>query len=129
MSIEHEPALAIGRNDPRTIRRYLEALQAVRGGRARSRSAETVRRQLQEVRWKIVMADPEDRARLAQERISLEAELEGLSKFDRVDLATLEAGFIACAATYSTRNGITYAAWREAGIAPKVLKQAGIAQT
>jgi hypothetical protein len=120
--------VAAGRDESDTIRRYLEALQST-GGLAHSRTVETVQRELQGVRWQIVIAEPDERAALAQERIDLEAELEALSNIDKVDLAALEQGFIACAATYSAREGITHAAWRSVGIEPKVLTKAGIATT
>jgi hypothetical protein len=118
--------VAVGRDQSGTIRRYLEALQPTRG-QDRNRTVETVQRELQRVRWQIVMAEPDKRAELAQERISLEAELEALSKIDKVELAALEQAFIACAGAYSAREGITYAAWRSVGIEPKVLTKAGIA--
>jgi hypothetical protein len=121
-------AIAVGSDESGTIRRYLEALQPTRG-LAHSRTVETVQRELQEVRWQIVMADPDKRAALAQKRISLEAELGALSKIDKAELAALEQEFIACAGAYSAREGITYAAWRSAGIEPKVLTKAGIATT
>ena len=43
-----------------------------------------------------------------------------------VDLQELEDEFVKAAADYSRRKGITYAAWREAGIDPAVLRRAGI---
>lgn len=110
------------------IRRYLEALQSAGEGRAPSRTAETVQRELQHIRWQIVMADPSERAMLAQQRVDLEAELETFSRIDSAEFADLEEGFIACAARYSARNGITYAAWRAIGIEPEVLRRAGIAR-
>ena len=34
--------------------------------------------------------------------------------------------FVKVAASYSERRGITYAAWREIGVTPEVLKKAGV---
>ena len=42
------------------------------------------------------------------------------------DIGELEAGFVAVAKSYSERKGLTYSAWREAGVDARVLKQAGI---
>lgn len=38
-----------------------------------------------------------------------------------VDLNELEEVLVAAAADYGSRRGITYAAWREAGVSPSVL--------
>lgn len=43
-----------------------------------------------------------------------------------VDLSELEDDFVGAAADYGSRRGLTYAAWREAGVPPAVLRRAGI---
>ena len=48
---------------------------------------------------------------------------------DAPDLEGLEAGFVEYAKAYSERKGITYAAWREAGVPASILKDAGIKRT
>ena len=58
-------------------------------------------------------------------------ELEALEKKlaelqDNRDHSALEAAFVSYAAAYSERKGISYAAWREAGVSPTVLTKAGI---
>ena len=45
------------------------------------------------------------------------------------EIGELEAGFVAVAKLYSERKGLTYAAWREAGVDARVLKQAGISRS
>ena len=45
---------------------------------------------------------------------------------EKVDLSGLEQEFVDAAAAYSARKGISYAAWRELGVEPGVLKRAGI---
>ena len=40
----------------------------------------------------------------------------------------LEVDFVANAKGYSERKGISYAAWRELGVEPAVLKQAGVSR-
>lgn len=44
------------------------------------------------------------------------------------DISKLEAAFVAVAKSYSERKGITYAAWREAGLAAATLRMAGISR-
>ena len=45
---------------------------------------------------------------------------------EKVDPASLEAGFVKIAKSYSNRKGISYTAWRAVGVQPNVLKKAGI---
>jgi hypothetical protein len=61
---------------------------------------------------------------LAQERLDLEAELAALNGTQ--DASGFEAGFLKVAKRYSEHKGISYTAWREAGVTPEVLKRAGI---
>jgi hypothetical protein len=65
---------------------------------------------------------------LLQKKMDLERELAVLEAGEGVDLSELESGFIDAAKGYSERKGITYAAWREVGIEPRVLKAAGISR-
>ena len=45
---------------------------------------------------------------------------------DGGELDEREASFIEVAAAYGERKGLTYEAWRSIGVAPRVLKAAGI---
>jgi hypothetical protein len=67
---------------------------------------------------------PSTRVHLVQERIDLEQER--AAGTNGVDLEGLEAEFVAAAAAYGHRNGISYDAWRAAGVEPRVLRAAGI---
>jgi len=69
-------------------------------------------------------ADPLNRVHLVQERMDLRREL--ATGADQVDIAGLEAAFVAAAGAYAQRKGISYDAWREAGVQPRVLRSAGI---
>ena len=124
MSDSHKAALAVGRDQGRAVRRYLEALEAHKPKRGRKRTPESVQRRLEAVEQKLLTADPLSRLQLVQERMNLQAEL--AAKSETVDLPSLEEGFIAAAKSYGERKGITYAAWREAGVDAAVLKRAGI---
>jgi hypothetical protein len=43
-----------------------------------------------------------------------------------VDIAALEAAFVAAAKPYSDRKGINYTTWREVGVPADVLARAGL---
>jgi hypothetical protein len=124
MTDDHKQALALGREEGRAVRHYLEALDAHRPKRGRKRTPETIEKRLAALEGQVADADPLTRLQLVQERMNLQAELE--TKRTKVDLSALEAAFVKAAKGYSQRKGITYAAWREAGVDAAVLKKAGI---
>jgi hypothetical protein len=124
MTDEHKRALAVGREEGRAVRHYLEALEANRPKRGRKRTVDSVKKRLATVEQQLKTADALTRLQLVQERMNLEAELE--AKSANVDLSSLERDFVKAAKGYGERKGITYAAWREAGVDAAVLKQAGI---
>jgi hypothetical protein len=125
MSDSHKEALAVGREQGRAVRRYLEAREANKPRRGRKRTPEGIEKRLVAIDERIAAADALSRLHLAQERMDLEAEL-AASGDGGVDLDALEADFIAAAGPYSERKGISYEAWRAAGLEPRVLKAAGI---
>jgi hypothetical protein len=124
MSESHKAALAEGREQGRAVRRYLEALEAHKPKRGRKRTAESVEKRLVVIEEKLPDADPLSRLQLVQERLNLQREL--AANGANTDLATLEDEFVAAAGPYGQRKGISYAAWREAGVDPSVLRRAGI---
>ncbi len=124
MSAAHKEALAIGREEGRSVRQYLEALEAHKPKRGRKRSPETIQRRLHQIEDKLETADPLSRVHLVQERMNLQAEL--AAKDAVVDMAALEEDFVRAAKNYGDRKGISYAAWREAGVDAGVLRKAGI---
>ncbi len=124
MSDSHKAALAEGREQGRAVRRYLEALEAHKPKRGRKRTPDSIQKRLSAIEEQLPTADPLTRVHLVQERMNLEAEL--ASGDNAVDIAALEEGFVAAAGPYGQRKGITYAAWREAGVDPGVLRRAGI---
>jgi hypothetical protein len=127
MSEEHKAALAAGRNEGRAVRRYLEALDAHRPKRGRKRTPDSIQKRLDAIDSQLATADPLSRVNLIQERMDLQSELATME--DKVDLTELENAFVKAAADYSARRGISYAAWREAGVSASVLKQAGISRS
>lgn len=124
MSQEHKNALAVGREQGRAVRRYLEALEAHRPKRGRKRTPDSIKRRLGDIETKLETADPLGRLQLVQERMNLEMEL--ATKSEAVDIAALEEEFVAAAKEYGERKGISYGAWREAGVDAAVLKRAEI---
>ena len=127
MSKEHKEALARGRQQGKAVRDYLAALESDRKpGRRIDR--DTVEARIAEVQASIdEEADPAKRVTLIQKRLDLEERL--ISLDEEPDLEALEAAFIDAAAAYSERKGISYTAWREAGVPAATLKSAGIKRT
>lgn len=106
------------------VRSYLEGLRSTRPKRGRRRTQETVQRRLDEIESNGPSADVIAALRLAQEKIDLVAELTVLGT--AVDVAALEAKFIAIAKSYSDRTGVSYTAWRTVGVPAATLKAAGV---
>ncbi len=123
MTPEHKSALADGRAQGRAVRDYLEALEAHKPKRGRKRTSASINRRLENINEALVDADVMTRVALVQERLDLVAELDQITNV--VDLTELEKGFVAYAWDYSSRKGITYAAWREVGVSAATLKAAG----
>jgi hypothetical protein len=124
VTAEHKAAMAVGRNESRSVRLYLEALSANRPKRGRKRTAESVTKRLSAIEDELVSADALSRVHLIQERLDLHEELATME--DTVDIAALEAEFVSAAKTYSERKGISHAAWRAAGVDAAVLAKADI---
>ena len=127
MSDEHKAALAKGRAQGRAVRDYLEAIEE--GSKpGRRLSPDEMRAKVESLHQQIEDEDnAAKRVELIQKRLDYE---ERLSKTeDAVDLEALEAAFVESAAEYSERKGISYTAWREAGVPAAVLKQAGVPRT
>lgn len=128
MSKAHKQALAQGRDEGRAIRAYLEGLEAHKPKRGRKRTAETVERQLLETLEVLETASALDRVTLLQRKMDLEDELATLEGTGSFNLEELEAAFVAAVSGYSERKGISYAAWREAGVEARVLREGGISR-
>ena len=125
MTAEHKAALAEGRAHGRAVRSYLEALETNKPKRGRKRTPDSINSRLAAIESSLSSSDPLSRVTLIQERLNLTAELDAMSA-PAVDVEALEKEFVAVAASYSARRGISYAAWREAGLDAALLKKAGI---
>lgn len=126
MSDEHKAALAKGRMEGRIVREYLEGLRATKPKRGRKRTAETIKQRLDAIDQELASASPLDELLLIQERRDLQAELS--AKSDTIDMEALEKEFVGVAKSYSDSKSISYASWRDVGVAASTLKRAGISR-
>jgi hypothetical protein len=126
VSDEHKAAMAEGRTQSRAIATYLEALESHKPKRGRKRTPDSIAKRLTAIDKALETANPIKRLSLIQERLDLLNEKESLE--GNVDLSAFEDQFVAAAKGYSDRKGISYAAWRELGVPPAVLKRAGISR-
>jgi hypothetical protein len=127
MSAEHKAALARGRSEGKAVRDYLDALRANKPKRGRKRTPDSIKKRLAAIDAQLKDADPLSELRYVQERRDLEAELQSMDS--AVDLSAIEGSFVKVAKSYSERQGISYAAWREVGVEASVLKKAGISRS
>lgn len=127
LSDEHKKALAKGRRQAKAVRDYLDALEAERK-RGRSVDEDTLKERIDKYQRQI---DEEDnaakRVELIQKRLDAEKKLAEIE--ERPDMEKLEAAFRGAVEEYSERKGITYSAWREAGVPASVLREAGVPRT
>lgn len=127
MTQQHKEALAQGRRQAKAVRDYLEAISVERRpGRPVDRRSlqnriERLQQQIDEE------SNAAKRVELIQRRLDAEVRLAALE--ERPDLEQLEGDFIEAVKDYSERKGITYTAWREAGVPAAVLRQAGVPRT
>ncbi len=127
MSNEHKAALAQGRAESRAVRDYLDALRANKPKRGRKRTPDSIKRRMGAIDEQLKTADALSELLLVQERSDLDKELAAMGQ--AVDLASVEDSFVAVAASYSARQGISYASWREVGVSAATLKRAGISRS
>lgn len=127
LSDEHKKALAKGRRQAKAVRNYLDALEA-QNQRGRSVDEGTLRQRIDKYQSQV---DEEEnaakRVELIQKRLDAEKKLAEIE--ERPDMDKLEAGFRGAVKEYSERKGITYTAWREAGVPASVLREAGVPRT
>ncbi|MBI1844684.1 MAG: hypothetical protein HYR89_08770 [Actinobacteria bacterium] len=127
MTDEHKAAIAEGREQNRSVRIYLEAIEGNKPKRGRKRSPESIAQRLTAIEAALPTADPLTRLHLIQERTDLNAAMAGAES--TVDIAAIESDFVAVAKSYGQRKGIDYATWRELGVPRAVLQKAGITKT
>ena len=124
---EHKAAMAAGRVEGRAVRDYLEALRANKPKRGRKRTPDSIRKQIEAINTKLGDSDAVTSLKLISDRMHLQEELSDMGTM--VDLTGLQNEFVKVAKRYGERNRITYAAWREVGVPPTVLSEAGIGRS
>ncbi len=121
---EQKLAMSRGREQSAIVKNYLEYLAANKPKRGRKRTASSIQLRLAKIESELAEATPLSRLHLVQEKIDLATELEQLTSAQSIE--SIEAEFIKVAAEYGERKGISYQAWKEAGISPEILRKAGI---
>ncbi len=127
MSDEHKKAIAEGRKQAKAVSDYLEALAANKPKRGRQRTADSIRSRLAKIDDELSTADVLTSLNLEQEKLDLAVELE--AKSATIDTTALEKAFVAHAAAYGARKGISYGVWRKSGVPAAVLTKAGISRS
>jgi len=126
MTQEHKDALARGRRESKAIKAYLSALGNRKPGRPVT--PDSVRARIGRIEQKLATEkDPLRRVELLQQQIDAKEALVALSSAS--DLEALEEAFIENAQAYSERKGISYAAWRAAGVPAPVLEKAQVSRS
>jgi hypothetical protein len=119
MTDEHKAALAQGRKEGRAVKQYLKMVGSRRPGRPVTK--ESLEKRISTLAEKINgEEDPLKKLELIQSRIDAEDQMAELT--DTVDTASVEKEFVEVAKSYSERKGITYSAWREAGVSAQTLR-------
>jgi len=128
LSTSHKKALAEGRTLSATVSRYLAAINTPQR-RGRKVSKATMVDRLATARAQAKTAVGIDKLLAAQAVRDLQAKIGQLDSVSGADIKTLEADFVKVAKQFSQQRGISYGAWRDAGVSAQVLKRAGIART
>jgi hypothetical protein len=128
MSAAHKLALAAGRNDSAAVSRYLDALNTPKR-RGRKVSAATLRTRLRNAEERATSAVGVARVLAHQDIRDLRARLARSGESAAGDIKRLEQAFVQVAKRFAERRGISYAAWRDAGVPADVLKRTGIPRT
>lgn len=129
MTAAHKKALADGRAMSATVDRYLTAIGTPKR-RGRKVSAATLETRLRAAQTRARSAAGVDRVVAAQEVRDLRAKLaEAKGGGSTTDVKAAEAAFVKVARKFGDARGISYGAWRDAGVPAAVLKKAGVART
>lgn len=124
MTDDHKAAIAEGREQARTVGRYLEALEVHKPRRGRKVTQESLQKKLERIETELAEADPLERLNLLQQKKDITQQLE--TKTPETDIKALEAEFVKVAKTYAERKGIARSTFVEVGVPADVIKAAGI---
>jgi hypothetical protein len=128
LSAAHKRALAEGRTMSAAVDRYLSAVNTPkRRGRKVSKAALVQRHA--DATAKAKTATGVDRVLIAQELRDLETRIANVEATNSSDIKGLESAFVKIAKRFGENRGISYSAWRDAGVPAVVLKKAGVPRT
>ncbi len=122
-------AMAAGREAARTVNAYLVALDEFRPKRGRKVSLEDLEKRLAAAQKEAEQTVGTTRLLAIQLIDDVEKRISALANTATTSIEHLEDGFIRSAKTYSDAKGISYNAWRKAGVPAALLKRAGITRT
>jgi hypothetical protein len=126
VSDERKGAAQRQRAAARRVRAYLAVIDDRRPAASRAVAEKTLRERLRLVEQAVAnAADPVRRLEFIQQRLDLSRQLDARRRTASDDNSA-EAAFIEHARGYGEAKGISYDAWREAGVPAAVLKRAGI---
>lgn len=128
MSASHKAALAQGRQMSAVVDRYLSSVNTPKQ-RGRKVSKSVLEQRLAAAKARVGSAKGVEKVLAAQEIRDLQSRLASMSSSGGTDTKGLEAEFVKIAKKFGENRGITYGAWRDAGVPAEVLKKAGIART
>ncbi len=128
LSASHKAALAQGRTMSATVDRYLAAVNTPKR-RGRKVTKATLEQRLVQAQTQVKTATGVDKVIAAQNVRDLRAKLAQASVSSDADLKSLEAAFVKVAKQFGENRGISYGAWRAAGVSAQVLRKAGVART
>jgi len=125
LSASHKAALAQGRTMSATVDRYLAAVNTPKR-RGRKVTKATLEQRLVQAQTQVKTATGVDKVIAAQNVRDLRAKLAQASVSSDADLKSLEAAFVKVAKQFGENRGISYGAWRAAGVSADVLRKAGV---
>lgn len=128
MSPAHKRALAEGRTMSATVDRYLVAVNTPKR-RGRKVTRATLEQRLADARTRLKSTKGVEKLLAAQEVRDLQAKTAQLDSSGATDVKALEADFVRIAKKFGENRGVTYSAWRDAGVSADVLRRAGVART
>ena len=129
MTAAHKKALADGRAMSAAVDRYLTSINTPKR-RGRKVSTATLETRLRAAQARSRKAAGVEKVVAAQEVRDLRAKLaEAKGTGTGTDTKAAEAAFVKVARKFGESRGISYGAWRDAGVPAAVLKKAGVART
>jgi hypothetical protein len=128
LSAAHKKALAEGRTMSAMVDRYLTVLNTPKR-RGRKVTKATLQQRLSDAKARMKTATGVEKVLAAQEVRDLESKLAEASGTTGVDTKRIEADFVKVAKRFGENRGVSYSAWRDAGVPAVVLRRAGITRT